>query len=291
MNRARALAQLVRIPNLFTAAADVLAGFLFVGAGWDRVDDLLVLVAASIGFYAGGVTLNDVFDAVRDAADRPERPIPSGMISRRAAGAIGILLLASGVALCSAVSDTARWIGLCLVGCIVGYNGLLKNTLLAPAVMGMCRSLNLLLGLSVLGTLSTGANVLVALLMWLYVASITFFARDEARVSSRQRLRIGTAGLILAVVGLIGLQFSLDPVDPLYLLLVGLVLGTITLAARKAIDSGTPGGVQQAVQVFVLCLIPFDACLVFAARGPLLAGSVVLLLVPAILSGRWIKVT
>ena len=34
-------------------------------------------------FYLGGMYLNDAFDAEIDAAERPERPIPSGQVSAR----------------------------------------------------------------------------------------------------------------------------------------------------------------------------------------------------------------
>ena len=41
--------------------------------------------------------LNDFFDAEVDAVERPERPIPSGRISRSTAGCVGWSLLAAGV--------------------------------------------------------------------------------------------------------------------------------------------------------------------------------------------------
>ena len=79
----RAYLELLRLPNLFTAAADVAMGFLFVRATWaaPRHDWLLVPVAlASILLYASGVVLTDVFDRTIDSRQRPERPLPSGRI-------------------------------------------------------------------------------------------------------------------------------------------------------------------------------------------------------------------
>ena len=54
--RARAYLELVRVPNLFTAAGDIFAGYLIVSRGvgieWPR---LLALVAASVCLYNAGM--------------------------------------------------------------------------------------------------------------------------------------------------------------------------------------------------------------------------------------------
>ncbi|KUK00853.1 MAG: geranylgeranylglycerol-phosphate geranylgeranyltransferase [Methanobacteriaceae archaeon] len=56
--------------------------------------NLDVLVAAIIVFMATGAgnTINDYFDYEIDAVNRPERPIPSGRVSREAAGAYSLVL-------------------------------------------------------------------------------------------------------------------------------------------------------------------------------------------------------
>src|SRR5438128_521247 len=91
MNRLRAYAQLVRLPNVFTAFADIGLGIL---ATWQLMpEDLpkdwvwraLCLLAASGCLYCGGMVFNDVFDLEQDKRERPFRPIPSGRISRSAA--------------------------------------------------------------------------------------------------------------------------------------------------------------------------------------------------------------
>src|ERR1041385_8386665 len=82
--------QLMRPPNLVTANADVLAGFAV--AGLPRFDLLPWLLVATTCLYAGGVVLNDVFDARLDACERPERPIPSGRVAVRSAAVFGTVL-------------------------------------------------------------------------------------------------------------------------------------------------------------------------------------------------------
>src|SRR5690349_1177076 len=87
--------QLMRPANLVTAAADILAGFAAAGAA--NFAALPWLLASTIGLYGGGVVLNDLFDRELDAAERPERPLPSGRATARGAAALGFGLLAFGI--------------------------------------------------------------------------------------------------------------------------------------------------------------------------------------------------
>lgn len=288
MSRARAWLQLVRVPNLFTAAADVLAGYLFAGGEREGVNSLALLIFASVCFYAGGVTLNDVFDATRDALERPGRPIPSGAISRRAAGVFGAVLLAAGVGLCWFAGADALRIGAGLAGCIVFYDIVLKRTPLAPGAMGMCRALNLWLGMSVVAGWASGAAAYAAGMMWLYVTSVTFFARREAGVNSRMRLGVGLGGVLAAVCGLAALQGG---VGVSRLVAIGATAGVVGAVGIRAVVSCAARDVQKAVGVFVLSLVLFDACLVVATRGAMEAGMVVVWLIPAVVLSKLFRVT
>jgi 4-hydroxybenzoate polyprenyltransferase len=291
MSSIRAFFQLVRVPNLFTALADILAGFLFVGGTGDDLRALIILAVASVSFYAGGVALNDVMDVDRDTASRSTRPIPSGAISRRVAAIIAVSLLALGVCLCFTLHGPPRALGLGLAVCIVCYDVLLKQTVVAPAAMGACRALNLLLGMGIVEHLTTAPNVMAAVLIWLYVASVTHYARTEAVQSSPWRLGTGVAGVFIAVAGLLGLSAVLEHSHISYVFLVGVLLGRVALAARRSLRTAAAIDVQYATKVFVQSLIVFDACLVMAARGPWLAAAVLLLLVPSAMLATKFKVT
>ena len=59
--------------------------------------DAEFLAGVQVLLYAGGVVLNDVFDADLDAVERPERPIPSALISKKSAGIFGAVLLLFGI--------------------------------------------------------------------------------------------------------------------------------------------------------------------------------------------------
>ncbi len=98
--------------------------------------------------------LNDVFDANLDKTERPERPIPSGIISRKSAAIFGVLLLVFGI-VSAGLSDTTRIFstpvliatGIAIASVI--YNKWSKHSgFFGPLNMGLCRALNLLLGMT-----------------------------------------------------------------------------------------------------------------------------------------------
>ena len=91
------LLRLGRISNLPTVWTNVIAGSVIAGGA--RPDQLALILSAMTAFYVGGMYLNDFFDRVADARDRPGRPIDAGEITARAVSIIGFGLLATGVAL------------------------------------------------------------------------------------------------------------------------------------------------------------------------------------------------
>ena len=137
--------QLLRLPNVFTALADVAMGYLVTHGNVQPTGHFALLAAASGLLYLSGMVLNDVFDAEVDARERPERPIPSGRISRRAAAACGVALLTSGCVVGWFVSYLAHdWrpgvVCTLLAICIVLYDWTLKRTLVARVKASANRS-------------------------------------------------------------------------------------------------------------------------------------------------------
>jgi 4-hydroxybenzoate polyprenyltransferase len=184
-SRALAWWQLLRAANVFTAASNIIAGFLIVQHGWEPVTTLVVLIAASACLYLAGMVLNDVFDSELDAMERPERPIPSGRIGRGTASLVGWSLLIIGVALVWLAAWTVGHplpglIGSLLAFAIVRYDSKLKSTSLAPLAMGLCRFFNVTLGASVAPDLwQHPAAVTFAALVGAYTVLLTQVARSE----------------------------------------------------------------------------------------------------------------
>src|SRR6185436_9427108 len=139
-SRAVAWLQLLRLPNIFTAIADVAMGYLVTNPDLEPRRDFVVLVTVSCLLYLSGIVLNDVFDAAVDAVEQPERPIPSQRVSPQAAAIDGWTLLISGVTVAWLLSfDVNDWrpgvVATLLAMCILLYNGGLKRTRLGPMVM------------------------------------------------------------------------------------------------------------------------------------------------------------
>jgi len=307
-----AYAALVRLPNLFTTPPDVLAGaavgaaaLAAAGSGGGTgtavrllpvgVDPLALagVVVASVLLYAGGTTLNDVADAAEDRRERPERPIPSGAVSRRAglALALGCLLVGPLVAL-SAAGTAAGIVAGALALVVVAYDVALKGSLPGFLAMGAARGLNVALGVAAVdGALGApsfplppaGVALLAAPLVALgYVAALTAMAEHETGAGGRRAIRItGLASLVAAVAAPL-LVLALAGPGAALLAAVGSLafLGWVGRPLRRAHADPAPSTVGPAVGACVLGLVLFDAALA-AAAGPLLAAAVVAHLVPA----------
>lgn len=176
MTKATAYARLLRLPNVFTAAADPLAGWFVVGGG-SPAWHVAALAGAGACLYTSGIVFNDLFDYRLDCRERPERPLPSGAISRRAASLLASALMIGGLALAMLVSPVAFGIALFLAVMIFFYNTWSKRfAVLGPLTMGTCRFANFLLGMRCCPPRLWIAPAFLGV----YCATLTFVARNEA---------------------------------------------------------------------------------------------------------------
>lgn len=287
----RTTLDLVRLPNVITAMADVLAGFLYVGGQSHQWVLAALLIGASSCLYAGGVALNDVCDARRDAKDRSDRPIPSGIITRKYAATIAITLLILGVVLCLFTTTRSLWIAILIVVSILLYNAVFKLTLIAPGLMGLCRALNLLLGMSAAPLTFTSSTMIPVGLMWLYITSVTAFARKETQTNNRIRLILSTAGACAGIAGLVSLYWVVETVHAGFIVLVAITLAWISARGITACAWRKPQPIQAAVKTMILGLVFFDAAIVWSARGYEAAIVVMALVIPSFLFSRMFRVT
>src|SRR5947207_4922271 len=173
----RGYLELLRPPNVVTAVADVLAGYAVAGLG--NPEALPWLLLATICLYGGGVVLNDVFDRGVDRLERPERPIPSGRVSTAHAALFGAVLLAAGVGAASRATRDAGILAALLAGFVLLYDGWGKrHGLFGPLNMGICRALNLGLGILAVPTTILKGWPLMGLPL-LYIAAVTAVSRGE----------------------------------------------------------------------------------------------------------------
>jgi 4-hydroxybenzoate polyprenyltransferase len=315
-SRWRPYLQLMRLPNVFTAMADVTMGFLFVqgttswvakpwtATPWD-IATLVTLIAASSALYIAGVVLNDVFDIDIDREERPERPIPSGRIPLDSARRLGWRLLFAGVALASATAfftgHLRPGVAAALVAtAIVLYDAWLKRTPVGPLAMGACRMLNVLMGMSAVEGSLHAEHWLVAGAIGVYVAGITLFAKTENRQSNRGLL-VGAMGVMLGGLAMLAMlpHYSHRLILPLmrsprgWYLLVGAMGLLIAWRCSRAVLSPTPVAVRRAVTNAILMLVMLDAATSFSVRGSfaVVVGMILVFWLPAAFLGRWIRAT
>jgi 4-hydroxybenzoate polyprenyltransferase len=267
-DRLAGYAALVRVPNLFTAPPDVVAGAALAAAVGTPVlaADVAILAVGSMLLYAGGVSLNDWADAAVDAEERPERPVPSGVIPRRAALGVGLAALGGGVALAATVGPASAAVAVLLTAVVVSYDVLLKGTSAGFLAMGTARGLNVLLGASVSGGAvlaalkgsaadATAGLVAVPTAVLGYIALVTAMADDEATGGSRRRiLAAGAASALAALTVAVALLVTGPP--PLAVAVGILALGAFLArnwrALRRAYADPTPETVGPAVGTCVV---------------------------------------
>lgn len=307
--RLRSYAQLLRVPNVFTALADIALGTVVGWYVFSSSTEFPWLIFASLllcsaCLYCAGMVFNDVFDVDQDRHERPFRPLPSGRITVKAAWVLGTALLLAGLAcawLAGYRSTSFIWLPFIVAGlltlAILLYNAWLKRTWAGPLGMGTCRFLNVLLGLAVIGSPTWRFDLYLALIVGLYIVGVTWFARTEARTSSQTALTgaaaIMFASLVLAVL-MPGLPDDVLPpthitaaLFPYLLIAFGCVVGYPIV---EAIREPGPKTVQRAVKRSILGLVVLDAVLATGLVG--LYGLLILLLLPpAMFLGRWIYST
>lgn len=312
-SRWKVYARLLRLPAVFTAWADIFLGYVLTHAGiGESPAELLGLLLASSGLYLSGMVLNDVCDAALDARERPERPIPQGQVTRAAALRLGWLLMAAGCAAALSLRwlapETAGWkpalVAALLAGAVWLYDGFLKRTPVSPVGMGLCRFLNVSLGSSAAAG-ATGVawwlqpfaapHVCAATVLAVYVAGVTWFARTEDRRSRPVQLAGGVLVVNLGLAGVLGwiVAFAAPAVQSYALFLVGAIALSLNRWMLTALFHPESGIVQNTVRTLLLSIITLDAAVIFARTGDALLSLVVALglVVPALLVGRWIRIT
>ncbi|CAN5909756.1 UbiA family prenyltransferase [soil metagenome] len=294
--------QLVRLPNVFTAAADSLAGWLLVAGTFAEPGRWLPLVLASMAIYAAGIALNDYFDIEVDRQERPGRPLPSEQVSRGFALGLALALFVLGLTLAaSSGSNRSLGIAVLLVVCVVGYDAGLRRTVLGPQVMGACRGLNVLLGMSQVPEFGGPPAWLVAGSMALFIIGVTWISRSEATGGGRAVPSAGMALQNAAIFGLLiaslrhetfpdsGIDREIVPIGGLLILLLVALL--VNLATGKSVREPTPSTLQTAVKTGILSLVWLHVGVLVAVRGPGPALAVAALWVPTFLLGRWLYST
>jgi 4-hydroxybenzoate polyprenyltransferase len=264
-----------------------------------------LLLVSSASLYLAGMALNDAFDADIDQAERPDRPIPSGRIALSTARRLGFALLAGGIFFAAAASVSQRdyrpvATGAAIAAAVFAYDWGVKRTFVGPLGMGLCRFLNVLLGMSLSAEAWQTWHYVVAGGIGMYIVGVTWFARTEARPSNRLALAlatvVGAGGVVLLVVfprltPAEGLVTAVRDDPRQWNVLWGLLGLLIAWRCVWAIIDPRPLLVQRAVRHCIFSLIMLDAVVTLAVAGFVPSILIMLLLLPTMFLGQFIYST
>ncbi|MEQ6119020.1 UbiA-like protein EboC [Reichenbachiella sp. MALMAid0571] len=275
---------LMRPANIVTAISDIVAGVAIAGVLGSGISSIqtsnfIYLILSTIGLYGGGIVFNDVFDFETDQKERPERPIPSGKVTYKQAVFLGSFLLTFGVGFASLVSVVSMLIAIVIVITALFYNKYAKHNIVAgPLNMGICRGLNLLLGMSVISG-ELPEFWMICFIPIVFIAAITLTSQGEVLGNNKMSV-VFALSLDVMVAGVI-ILLAWNGIMNLWTVLPFVILWiSMNLSAKlKAISTNEPKYIMKAVKMGVLSLIPLNASYV-AGFSNWTYGLAVLLLLP-----------
>lgn len=289
---------LIRLPNLFTLPSNIILGFVLVSTFTmtiTSVIQILMLVTISILLYCVGLVLNDLFDYEVDKKERPNRPLASGKISKKAAMILVTILAAISLILSLLVSVTTFSISVLLLVIIFGYDKYLKNTQAGPFTIAAARVGNIILGTTV--NISNIENfpqnfllIFILTITFVYVSLIGFLSRYEVQgfsVKIRSYLIPSIiAGIIFSIV-----IFNLIGLLKYQSLLILALFSFIMAKTIYRIHNKESTGIQQAIKQMILSIIVLDSTFLTGIAGLEIGLPVLILLAPLLVLAKKMYMT
>ena len=170
--------QLVRIPGIFTAFTNILLGFFVVQETTIEWFALGPLLATSGFLFLAGMALNDYFDYSTDKKERPERPLPSGKIAKKAALYCGIVFLVAANLFSLMVGLESFLVSVIMTVLILSYDIKSKNI----RVVGILNLSSIRFFNVILGSTAVTFNpeiIKFAIPIAIFVAGISILAKTE----------------------------------------------------------------------------------------------------------------
>lgn len=291
---------LFRLPNVFTAPSNILAGYYAVVEPANASGlHLAILIICSILLYLSGIVLNDYFDIEVDRRERPLRPLPAGTVSKRKVLLIGIVFIIAANFISLLVSTSTFIIAAILSGTIVSYDYRMKYSVYGPGMMGAARALNVMLGSSpiflttVLNINNSARIAVVTVSLFVFVFAISRLSRKEIDETDKVRTAKGSFLMIFAVLaiiivsGLVGV-FLKDLFANLALFAIIMIITFKPLLQRQPLSSKD---IQRTIKTMVLSIIVLDSAFVSGSAGTAYGLVTLMLIMPAIILSRKFYVT
>ncbi len=182
--------RLLRISNYPTVVTNAMSGCAIgsIGSAGFAWTSFALAAPALILLYAAGMAMNDALDAGVDRVERPDRPIPAGLVQRTQALGFAVFATASALTLLAYTSQPAFVLGVALAGCIVAYNALHRLHPVVVLIMAACRGLAIITAAGAAGwPLEWWYAAPMSFIVFVYTVAISLVARAEA--DNRRRVR------------------------------------------------------------------------------------------------------
>ncbi|MDW0270182.1 MAG: UbiA family prenyltransferase [Nitrososphaeraceae archaeon] len=278
---------LVRLPNLFTLPSNILVGMATVSLlafTLTSFSQFLLLVTISVLLYCVGIVLNDLYDFDIDKKERPNRPLPSGKISRRSAIVLVAIFSTLALILSLQVSFSTLVISSILFSVIFGYDKYLKNTYAGPFTIASARVMNILLGTSVsLRSVDSYSQIVtltfILIITFVYVSLIGFISRYEVHGFSDNTKLLLPPAIVATVISSI-ILFTLMGFFKLESLIILSLFSFIMIISFSGIYRRDSGRTQQIVRNMILSIIVLDSTFLTGIIGIELGLVVLTLMAP-----------
>lgn len=278
---------LVRLPNLFTLPSNILVGMATVSSlafTLTSFTQFLLLVTISVLLYCVGIVLNDLYDFDIDKKERPNRPLPSGKISRRSAIVLVAIFSTLALILSLQVSFSTLVISSILFSVIFGYDKYLKNTHAGPFTIASARVMNILLGTSVsLRSVDSYSQIVtltfILIITFVYVSLIGFISRYEVHGFSDNTKLLLPPAIVATVISSI-ILFTLMGFFKLESLIILSLFSFIMIISFSRIYRRDSGRTQQIVRNMILSIIVLDSTFLTGIIGIELGLVVLTLMAP-----------
>lgn len=281
---------MVRLPNVFTAPSNILAGY-FAATPLSEASGLHLasLMVSSGLLYIAGIALNDYFDIETDRKERPSRPLPSGSVPKEHAMGIALVaMIAANAIVLMAVGPIALAVSLALTATIVAYDYKLKRTIAGPFAMGGTRFLNVILGASpaVSAALLASAGqmelaLLAAASMFTYVIAIMMLSKKEVGSEKPSLLPfflIFALAATIAAIGLFTMRWE-------FLISLAIFSAAIAITFGQYVRSDSKP-VQKAIRNMIISIIILDSVFVSGTAGLLYGMATLLFIIPAVVLAK-----
>jgi lysylphosphatidylglycerol synthetase-like protein (DUF2156 family) len=278
---------LVRLPNLFTLPSNILVGMATISSlafTLTSCTQFLLLVTISVLLYCVGIVLNDLYDFDIDKKERPNRPLPSGKISRRSAIVLVAIFSTLALILSLLVSISTLVISSILFLVNFGYDKYLKNTRAGPLTIASARVMNILLGASVsFRSVDSYSQIVtltfVLIITFVYVSLIGFISRYEVHGFSDNTKLLLPPAIVATVISSI-ILFSLMGFFKLESLIILSLFSFIMIITFSRIYRRDSGRTQQIVRNMILSIIVLDSTFLTGIIGIELGLAVLTLMAP-----------